>query len=67
MSVLPALPSAALPLQPLDEYMGGLGVSLPLARFIVGDAGGTLGTPAGAVAGRAAAIVLPLASDDAAS
>lgn len=61
----PSMPCAALPVQPLDEFMGGVGVTLPLARLVVEDAGGQLGTPAGATAGHAAAVVLRPAADDA--
>jgi signal transduction histidine kinase len=60
----PSIPRSALPLQPLDEYMGGVGVTLPLARLVIEGAGGQLGTPAGAAPGHAAAVVLPLATDE---
>jgi signal transduction histidine kinase len=57
----PALPASALPLQPLDDTVSGIGVSLPLVRLVVEDAGGQLGTPAGASQGRAAAVAFPAA------
>lgn len=59
----PSMPTAALPIQPLDEFMGGVGVTLPLARLVIEDAGGQLGVPAGSAPGHAAAVVLRPAPD----
>ena len=45
---------------PFDEKRGGLGLSLPLARFVIEAHGGRLTSPSGASVRGAAVVTLPL-------
>lgn len=47
------------PLGALDESVGGLGVSVPLARRVIEAAGGRVGVPANGTITAAIAVVLP--------
>jgi signal transduction histidine kinase len=59
-SMVPSLVEAAAAPPPFEEWRGGLGMALPIARRVIEAHGGTLWSGAGAQSRAAAALQLPL-------
>jgi signal transduction histidine kinase len=64
--LLPSLGTITSAWGPADEWRGGLGLELPLARRVIERHGGRLLSPAGPDRRPAFMVLLPLAGHDAA-